>query len=180
MPAASPSSPPMISSMFLACRRTRLEHLAEGSERGPVFFATHLHPFAGGGRFSPRRTARRGRILGCGKKNRAGLQKNPQRTRPERARKTSVRPEARRQSGRAMAAPRKLSPLARLIHALRQEKIRFQAAGMRAAILQAVPATTLHTDLWMDLPPRPYMRVLKLCRKLGATIRANTVVDLSD
>ncbi len=51
---------------------------------------------------------------------------------------------------------------------------------MRAAILQGVPATTLDTDLWMDLPPRPYMRVLKLCRKLGATIRANTVVDLSD
>jgi hypothetical protein len=51
---------------------------------------------------------------------------------------------------------------------------------MSAAILQGCPATTLDTDLWIDLPPREYMRVLRLCRKLGATIRANTVVDLSD
>jgi hypothetical protein len=51
---------------------------------------------------------------------------------------------------------------------------------MSAAILQGVPATTLDTDLWIDLPPRQYMRVLRLCQKLGATIRANTVVDLSD
>lgn len=51
---------------------------------------------------------------------------------------------------------------------------------MSAAILQGCPATTLDTDLWIDLPPREYMRVLRLCLKLGATIRANTVVDLSD
>jgi len=51
---------------------------------------------------------------------------------------------------------------------------------MSAAILQGCPATTLDTDLWIDLPPRQYMRVLRLCRSLGATIRANTVVDLSD
>jgi hypothetical protein len=51
---------------------------------------------------------------------------------------------------------------------------------MSAAILQGCPATTLDTDLWIDLPPREYMRVLRLCQKLGATIRANTVVDLSD
>jgi hypothetical protein len=51
---------------------------------------------------------------------------------------------------------------------------------MSAAILQGVPATTLDTDLWIDLPPRKYMKVLRLCRGLGATIRANTVVDLTD
>jgi hypothetical protein len=51
---------------------------------------------------------------------------------------------------------------------------------MSGAILQGVPATTLDTDIWMDLPPRQYMRVLNLCRRLGATLRANTVVDLSD
>ena len=51
---------------------------------------------------------------------------------------------------------------------------------MSAAILQGCPATTLDTDLWIDLPPRQYMRVLKLCLKLGAIVRANTVVDLSD
>ena len=51
---------------------------------------------------------------------------------------------------------------------------------MSGAVLQGVPATTLDTDIWMDLPPRQYMRVLNLCRRLGATLRANTVVDLSD
>jgi hypothetical protein len=51
---------------------------------------------------------------------------------------------------------------------------------MSAAILQGCPATTLDTDLWIDLPPREYMRVLRLSQKLGATIRADTVVDLSD
>jgi hypothetical protein len=51
---------------------------------------------------------------------------------------------------------------------------------MSAAILQGCPATTLDTDLWLDLPPRQYMKVLRLCQRLGATIRANTVVDLSD
>ena len=51
---------------------------------------------------------------------------------------------------------------------------------MSAAILQGCPATTLDTDLWIDLPPREHMRVLRLCQKLGATVRADTVVDLSD
>jgi hypothetical protein len=51
---------------------------------------------------------------------------------------------------------------------------------MSAAILQGCPATTLDTDLWIDLPPRQYMRVLRLCQKLGAAVRADTVVELSD
>lgn len=51
---------------------------------------------------------------------------------------------------------------------------------MSGAILQGVPATTLDTDIWIDLPSRQYIRVLNLCRGLGANIRANTVVDLSD
>ncbi len=51
---------------------------------------------------------------------------------------------------------------------------------MSGAILQGVPATTLDTDLWIDLPERQYMRVLRLCLGLGATMRANTVVELSD
>lgn len=51
---------------------------------------------------------------------------------------------------------------------------------MSGAILQGVPATTLDTDLWIDLPPRQYIRILNLCRRLGAEVRANTVVDLSD
>ncbi len=51
---------------------------------------------------------------------------------------------------------------------------------MSGAILQGVPATTLDTDIWIDLSSRQYMRVLNLCRQLGATVRANTVVDLKD
>lgn len=51
---------------------------------------------------------------------------------------------------------------------------------MGAAILQGVPATTLDTDLWIDLPPRQYIRVLNLCRGLGAKILANTVVEMTD
>ncbi|HLH54139.1 MAG TPA: hypothetical protein VKY92_11055 [Verrucomicrobiae bacterium] len=51
---------------------------------------------------------------------------------------------------------------------------------MSGAILQGVPATTLDTDIWIDLPSRQYIRVLNLCRRLGAEVRANTVVDLSD
>jgi hypothetical protein len=51
---------------------------------------------------------------------------------------------------------------------------------MSGAILQGVPATTLDTDIWIDLPARQYMRVLNLCRGLGARLRANTVVELRD
>lgn len=51
---------------------------------------------------------------------------------------------------------------------------------MSAAILQGVPATTLDTDLWIDLPERHYIRILRLCQKMGATILANTVVELTD
>jgi hypothetical protein len=51
---------------------------------------------------------------------------------------------------------------------------------MSAAILQGCPATTLDTDLWIDLPSRQYMRILRLCLGLGARVRANTVVELSD
>src|SRR5579872_3663401 len=115
-----------------------------------------------------------------GKKSRPDSAKNSQRTRPERGRKISVRAQSGGHSGRAVAPARELPPLARLVHTLQQEKIRFQVAGMSAAILQGCPATTLDTDLWIDLPPRQYMRVLRLCQKLGATTRANTVVDLKD
>lgn len=51
---------------------------------------------------------------------------------------------------------------------------------MSGAILQGVPGTTLDRHIWLDLPSRQYIRVLKLCTRLGASVRANTVVDLSD
>jgi hypothetical protein len=50
---------------------------------------------------------------------------------------------------------------------------------MSGAILQGVPATTLDTDIWIDLPSRQYMRVINLCRRHGAQMRSNTVVDLA-
>ena len=33
---------------------------------------------------------------------------------------------------------------------------------MAAAILQGVPATTLDTDIWADVPERHYMRLINL------------------
>src|SRR6185369_15363832 len=91
-------------------------------------------------------------ILSQWKKSRSRAKKNPARSRAQRGRKISVRPEPRGDAGRTMAAARELSPLARPIHALREEKIRFQIVGMSAAILQGVPATTLDTVMWIDLP----------------------------
>jgi hypothetical protein len=72
------------------------------------------------------------------------------------------------------------SPLARLVDALTEEGIRFQFAGMTAAILQGVPATTLDTDIWLELPERRYVKALDIAKKLGAEILARTVVALAD
>ena len=115
-----------------------------------------------------------------GKKNGAHPKKDPGRSRLKRRRKAPVRTQSGRHPRRTLANAPIFSPIARLIHALREEKIRFQLVGMSGAILQGVPATTLDTDFWIDLPPRSYMRVLNLCKRLGAQIRADTVVDLSD
>jgi hypothetical protein len=49
---------------------------------------------------------------------------------------------------------------------------------MSSAILQGVPATTLDTDLWLDLPERHYMRPVNLSLSLGATMIRPTVVAL--
>ena len=51
---------------------------------------------------------------------------------------------------------------------------------MSAALLQGVPATTLDTDIWIDLPERQYVKVLALCRRLEAVTLARTVVSLRD
>ncbi|HEX8311293.1 MAG TPA: hypothetical protein VF614_08260 [Chthoniobacteraceae bacterium] len=47
-------------------------------------------------------------------------------------------------------------------------------------MLQGAPATTLDTDIWVDLPERQYVRLLTICKKQGAEILARTVVALSD
>ena len=53
---------------------------------------------------------------------------------------------------------------------------------MSSAILQGVPATTLDTDLWIDVPERQYMhmRLVNLSLSLGATLIRPTVVALRD
>ncbi|MEO8351182.1 MAG: hypothetical protein ABI680_05585 [Chthoniobacteraceae bacterium] len=51
---------------------------------------------------------------------------------------------------------------------------------MGAAILQGVPATTLDTDIWVDVPERQYMRLINLSIRLGATMMRLTVVSLTD
>ena len=47
---------------------------------------------------------------------------------------------------------------------------------MTGAVLQGTPVTTFDVDLWIDLPPRQYMRMINLARQLGAEMLANTVV----
>ena len=64
--------------------------------------------------------------------------------------------------------------------ALQAEKIRFQLIGMSAAILQGINGGTNDIDLWIDLPPREYMRVLRAALKTNAEVVRNTVVALSD
>lgn len=51
---------------------------------------------------------------------------------------------------------------------------------MSAAILQGVPATTLDTDIWVDVPERQYMRLINFSLSLGATRLRQTVVSLTD
>lgn len=51
---------------------------------------------------------------------------------------------------------------------------------MGAAALQGVPVVTLDTDIWVDLKPRQYMRVMNLCLQDGATMLSKTVVELKD
>ena len=66
------------------------------------------------------------------------------------------------------------------MEALEAEDLRFMLIGMSAAIVQGVMETTLDVDLWMDLPPRQYMRVQNIASRTGATMGANTVAYLED
>jgi hypothetical protein len=79
-----------------------------------------------------------------------------------------------------MADPQQHPPIARLVEALRAEKIRFVIVGMMSAVIQGAPVVTFDTDIWIDLPARQYMRLSNLCLKLGATMRANTVFVFPD
>jgi hypothetical protein len=79
-----------------------------------------------------------------------------------------------------MDSKRKLRPVARLLEALEAEEIQFMLIGMSAAVIQGVMETTLDVDLWINLPPRQYMRVQKVVRHVRGVVAANTVAYLED
>jgi hypothetical protein len=70
--------------------------------------------------------------------------------------------------------------IVQLLRALEVEGVRFMLVGMSAANLQGVLASTIDVDIWIGLPPRQSMRVINLCRKLGAILRSANKVYLSD
>src|SRR5688500_4667779 len=107
------------------------------------------------------------------KKSRPSLRPDQRRSRPKRRRKVVVRSKPVGDSRRALSADAELSPLARLIDALRAEKTRFIVVGMTGAVLQGTPVTTFDVDLWIDLLPRQYMRMINLARSLGAQMVSN-------
>jgi len=98
----------------------------------------------------------------------------------ERARKDHARAKSRGHTGRKVEDARELPPLARLVQLLGEEGIRFQMVGMSAAIMQGVPATTIDTDLWVDLPERRYVQLMKLVKALGGEVLAPTMYALKD
>jgi len=100
--------------------------------------------------------------------------------RHERGRKDHARAKPRGDTGRKVADARDLSPLARLVQLLGEEGIRFQMVGMSAAIIQGVPATTIDTDFWVDLPERRYVQLMKLVKDLGGEVLAPTMYALRD
>lgn len=50
---------------------------------------------------------------------------------------------------------------------------------MNAAILQGAPASTLDYDIWINLPPRQYMRVINIAHRLGAELFSNNAVAIN-
>ncbi len=71
-------------------------------------------------------------------------------------------------------------PVTRLLAALEKDRIEYMLIGMSAAVVQGVMGQTLDVDLWIDLPPRRYMRPVNLAVNDGAVMAANTVVYLED
>lgn len=51
---------------------------------------------------------------------------------------------------------------------------------MSAAILQGVPATTINTDIWVELPARQFIRLNAIVLRLQGTMLAPTVAALED
>src|SRR2546421_11572721 len=72
------------------------------------------------------------------------------------------------------------SPLGAFLKALRQEGIECILIGAMAAIEQGAPLMTVDYDLWVRLPERRYVLLLSIVKRLGGTIRAQTVYELTD
>ena len=72
------------------------------------------------------------------------------------------------------------SPLGAFLKALREERIDCILIGSMAAIEQGAPLMTVDYDFWMRLPERQYVRLLSIVERLGGTIRARTLYELSD
>ena len=51
---------------------------------------------------------------------------------------------------------------------------------MSAAILQGVPATTIDTDIWVELPARQFVRLTSMVLRLKGNMLAPTVAALED
>ena len=114
------------------------------------------------------------------KKIRSRVAKTPKVSKALGGRKSDVRDEPERESRRALGEARGVSQIARLVHAIRAKGIRFQIAGMSAAILQGVPATTIDTDIWVELPSREFVRLTAIVMDLGGIMLAPTVAALED
>jgi len=72
------------------------------------------------------------------------------------------------------------SPLGAFLKALREESIDCILIGAMAAIEQGAPLMTVDYDFWVRLPERQYVRLLAIVQRLGGTIRAQTLYELSD
>src|ERR1051326_1670091 len=74
----------------------------------------------------------------------------------------------------------KSHPIVQLFSSLQAEGIKFMLVGMSAANLQGILVSTVDVDVWIGLPSRRYMTVMNLCRELGATVRSQNKVYLSE
>jgi hypothetical protein len=71
-------------------------------------------------------------------------------------------------------------PLGAFLTALHEEGIDCILIGAMAAIEQGAPLMTVDFDFWVRLPERGYVRLLAIIQRLGGTIRARTLYELSD
>ena len=72
------------------------------------------------------------------------------------------------------------SPLGAFLKALREAEIDCILIGAMAAIEQGAPLMTVDYDFWVRLAERQYVRLLSIVERLGGTVRARTLYELSD